>query len=208
MMRNFLPTSEIFSRISATVASGVEKSWMITSAADRYRGRRWWWRSTKAWCPSWARGRPSVSRLAQISSMERSRNTRMPLRRREMTFFRDSTAPPPVAMTKPSWLLSCSSTWLSRERKPRSPSWAKIWEMVRPVVPSISSSQSTKGRPSCWANICPAVVFPQPIIPMRIIFFMLLPPNSTRSCQVPGSLRWFGTAHGAHRRSPGCSGSR
>ena len=97
------------------------------------------------------------------SSRGRCSHKTRPLRSR-------STAPPPVATTRPCPAESPSITFDSRSRKCASPSRAKMSGIDRPAFRTISSSTSTKGRWRSSANRLATFVLPLPGMPRRTRF--------------------------------------
>ena len=81
-----------------------------------------------------------------------------------------STAPPPVAITRPVFLESSAMTSLSSVRKYSSPYFEKMSEISIPAFSIISLSVSAKGRESFFATSRPIVDFPLPGIPVRTMF--------------------------------------
>ena len=80
---------------------------------------------------------------------------------------KEEPAPPPVARTTPEIRLHSSSAWVSRRRKPASPSSSKMVGTRTPQRASSTRSTSRNWRDNARARPRPIVVLPAPIMPTR-----------------------------------------
>ena len=155
--------------------------------------------------------------VSKVSPGSRHRKTTVPLDLRGAMASSRRGRPPPQATTSPSRRASSSATPRSSSRKRSSPWAAKISGMLRPSRAAIRASVSTSSRSSRRESRPPQVVLPQPIIPIRIMFFILSHRPARRNtlrrrppcnCPAPGNPRPSGRAPAAPRPCPGRPGRR